>query len=73
MRELGTLRRAGRARRVQDDRRVGAGPRDVLRIGRGVRIRNEKKVQEEEGKNYVIREGVVVIPKGAVVLDGTVI
>jgi len=24
-------------------------------------------------KNYVIRDGIVVIPKGAVVLDGTVI
>ena len=31
------------------------------------------KPQNGEGKNYVIRDGIVVIPKGAVVLDGTVI
>jgi glucose-1-phosphate adenylyltransferase len=43
------------------------------RVGRGVRIRNEKNVQEAETANYVIREGVVVIPRGAVVPDGTVI
>jgi glucose-1-phosphate adenylyltransferase len=43
------------------------------RVGRGVRIRNEKNVQEEETANYVIREGVVVIPRGAVVPDGAVI
>ena len=30
-------------------------------------------VWQSEGKNYVIRDGIVVIPKGAIVLDGTVI
>lgn len=43
------------------------------RIGRGVKIVNEKEVREAEGENYVIRDGIVVIPKGAVVRDGTVI
>src|SRR4051794_26456517 len=43
------------------------------RVGRGVRITNAKGVQEAETANYVIREGVVVIPRGAVVPDGTVI
>jgi glucose-1-phosphate adenylyltransferase len=43
------------------------------RVGRGVRIRNEKNVQEAETENYVIREGIVVIPRGAVIPDGTVI
>jgi glucose-1-phosphate adenylyltransferase len=43
------------------------------RIGANVRIVNEKQTQNEEGKNYVIRDGIVVIPRGAVVLDGTVI
>jgi glucose-1-phosphate adenylyltransferase len=43
------------------------------RVGSEVRIINRNKVQNEEGKNYVIRDGIVVIPKGAVVLDGTVI
>ncbi|HMF17286.1 MAG TPA: glucose-1-phosphate adenylyltransferase [Gemmataceae bacterium] len=43
------------------------------RVGANVRIVNKDKVQVGEGKNFVIREGIVVIPKGAVVLDGTVI
>ena len=43
------------------------------RVGDDVRIVNRHQAQNEEGKNYVIREGIVVIPKGAVVLDGTVI
>jgi glucose-1-phosphate adenylyltransferase len=43
------------------------------RIGKGVRILNESEVRDAEGDNYVIREGIVVIPKGAVVPDGTVI
>lgn len=44
-----------------------------FRIGRDVRITNRRGVQEEHGSNYVIREGIVVIPKGVVVPDGTVI
>src|SRR4051794_11037134 len=43
------------------------------RVGRGVRITNAKGVQEAETTNYVIREGIVVIPRSAVVPDGTVI
>ncbi len=43
------------------------------RIGSNVRIVNQHKQQEADGPNYVIREGVVVIPKGAMVVDGTVI
>jgi glucose-1-phosphate adenylyltransferase len=43
------------------------------RIGRGVRITNERKAREAEGENFVIRDGVVVIPNGSVVPDGTVI
>lgn len=42
-------------------------------IGANCRIINQAGVQEAEGKNYVIRERVVVIPKNAVVMDGTVI
>ena len=42
-------------------------------IGAGVRITNKDNVKNGEGKNFVIQEGVVVIPKGAVVEDGTVI
>lgn len=43
------------------------------RIGVNCRIFNQERVQNSEGKNFVIRDGVVVIPKGAIVLDGTVI
>lgn len=40
-------------------------------IGANCRIVNVNKVKNGEGKNYVIRDGIVVIPKGAVVEDGT--
>ena len=43
------------------------------RIGSNVQIVNRDKVQNADGQNYVIRDGVVVIPRGAAVLDGTVI
>ncbi|HKI31981.1 MAG TPA: glucose-1-phosphate adenylyltransferase [Gemmataceae bacterium] len=41
------------------------------RIGNNVRLVNRKGVCEEEGDNYVIREGIVVIPRGSVLRDGT--
>ena len=34
-----------------------------------MRILNKEEVQDGEGPNFVIREGIVVIPKGAVILD----
>jgi len=43
------------------------------RVGSRVRITNAKGVHEAEGPNYVIRDGIVVIPRGAVVPDGAVI
>jgi glucose-1-phosphate adenylyltransferase len=43
------------------------------RIGRNVRIVNEQRLENFEGDNYVIREGVVVIPKATAIPDGTVI
>src|SRR5262249_28444805 len=43
------------------------------RIGRNVHIVNRQNVQEASGENYTICDGIVVIPKGAVVPDGTVI
>jgi glucose-1-phosphate adenylyltransferase len=43
------------------------------RIGRGVRLVNEQKVQEADGENYYIRNGIIVVPKNAVVPDGTVV
>jgi glucose-1-phosphate adenylyltransferase len=43
------------------------------RVGRNVRIVNQRGLAEDEGDNYVIRDGIVVIPRGSVVPDGTVI
>jgi len=43
------------------------------RIGRGVRILNTREVRDAETELYVIRDGIVVIPNGTVVPDGTVI
>ena len=43
------------------------------RIGRDVRIVNAAGVQDAESELYVIRDGIVVIPNGTVVPDGTVI
>ena len=43
------------------------------RIGRGARIVNHRRVANDEGENFVIRDGVVVIPRGAVVPEGAVL
>jgi len=43
------------------------------RIGRGVRIENQAGETEKDGDGYYIRDGIVVVPKGAVIADGTVI
>jgi glucose-1-phosphate adenylyltransferase len=43
------------------------------RIGSNVRITNERGIVNHDGGNYYIREGIVVIPKNATILDGTVI
>lgn len=43
------------------------------RIGDGARIVNANKRQEAEAPNYSIRDGIVVIPRGAVIKPGEVI
>jgi glucose-1-phosphate adenylyltransferase len=43
------------------------------RIGKNAQIVNRRGVKDDEGENYVIRDGVVVIPRGTIVPDGTVI
>jgi glucose-1-phosphate adenylyltransferase len=62
--------------------RLGVGDNCVIenaildkdcRIGNGVRIVNHKGIDECEGPHHVIREGIVVIPRGTVVPDGAVI
>src|SRR5205823_283044 len=72
--------RSANAAAGQPNRTVGDGTvieRAILdkdcRIGSNVRIVNAKGLQEAEGPNYVIRDGIVIIARGAVVPDGTVI
>ena len=44
------------------------------RIGRGVKILNEARVVDsEDAPHYLIRDGIVVIPKYTILRDGTVI
>lgn len=43
------------------------------RIGRDVKILNEAGLQEAEGDGWCIRDGIVVIPKNAIIPDGAVI
>jgi glucose-1-phosphate adenylyltransferase len=43
------------------------------RIGRNVTIRNVKNLKNFDGKNYFIRDGIVIITKNAVVKPGTTI
>ena len=70
--------RARNFARGQPDLGVGEGSvieRAILdkdcRIGRNVRIVNKNKLENHEGANYVIRDGIVVIPKGIAVPDET--
>ncbi len=41
------------------------------RIGRNVRIRNEKNIKNFDGDNFFIRDGIVIIPKNAVIKNGS--
>jgi glucose-1-phosphate adenylyltransferase len=43
------------------------------RIGAGARLVNVQGRREADGPNYFIREGIVIVPKGAVIAPGTVV
>ena len=43
------------------------------RVGRGVRIVNSAGDSHKDGDGFFIRDGIVIVPKGGVVPDGTVI
>ena len=43
------------------------------RIGNGVRLVNEKSVQEADGDGYYIRNGIIIVPKGARIPDGVTV
>jgi glucose-1-phosphate adenylyltransferase len=64
--------------------RVGIGEGTVInraivdknaRIGSGVRLINEARVMEKDGEenSYFIRDGIIIVPKNAVIKDGTVV
>lgn len=62
--------------------RIGIGERSVIRraiidknarIGRGVKILNSDHTMNKDAENYCIRDGIVIVPKDAVIPDGTVI
>jgi len=43
------------------------------RVGDGARLVNSAGVQDAEGNGYVIREGIIIVPKGSTVPSGTVV
>lgn len=45
------------------------------RIGRGVQLRNESRIQEQDGPNgsFHIRDGIICVPRGAIIPDGTIV
>ena len=43
------------------------------RIGDGVRIVNQKGLDSYDGKDFFIRDGIVIIPKNSLISSGTVI
>jgi glucose-1-phosphate adenylyltransferase len=42
-------------------------------VGRGVHILNTEGAREKDGLGYFIRDGIVIVPKGGVIPDGSVI
>jgi len=44
-----------------------------VRIGNGVKLINSRNINDEDTEDYVIQDGIIVIPKNAVIPDGTVI
>jgi glucose-1-phosphate adenylyltransferase len=83
---LGADRVETPAERAENRRRglpdVGVGDGAVVeraivdrdcRIGRGARVVNRLGLRDHVGDDYVIRDGVVVLPEKAVVPDGAVI
>ncbi len=43
------------------------------RIGDGVRLTNERGIENADGDGYHIRSGIIIVPKGGVVKPGTVV
>jgi glucose-1-phosphate adenylyltransferase len=43
------------------------------RIGNNVQLVNRRQIVDEDAADYVIRDGIIVIPRGTIVPDGTII
>ena len=43
------------------------------RIGNGVKLINARSVRDEQAENYVIVNGIIVVPKNGIIRDGTVL
>ena len=41
------------------------------RIGHGVKLVNVRQIDNEDAENYVIRDGIIVVPKNSIIPDGT--
>jgi glucose-1-phosphate adenylyltransferase len=41
------------------------------RIGRNVRLLNERRIEHADGDGYCIRDGIIIVPKDGVIRDGT--
>jgi glucose-1-phosphate adenylyltransferase len=74
------------AERAENNRQglpdIGIGEGSVLeraivdkdcRIGRNVQLINQRGVRNEDGEDYAIRDGIVIIPNGTLIPDGTII
>jgi glucose-1-phosphate adenylyltransferase len=77
--ETAEERRANEVKGIPD---IGIGEGTVIRnaivdknarVGRHCLIANEKKLDHADGGNYFIRDGIVVVPKGAIIPDDTII
>jgi glucose-1-phosphate adenylyltransferase len=64
--------------------RIGVGENTIIRraiidkntrIGANVRLINESGIEngEGDGENYFIRDRIIIVPKNAVIPDGTVV
>jgi len=73
-----------RADLVAGKPRVGVGEETIIsraiidknaRIGSGVRLLNEARVVEADAEDgsYYIRDGIIIVPKNAVIRDGTIV
>jgi len=72
-------RKANKVKGIPD---IGIGAGTVIRnaiidknarIGKNCTITNQAKKDNFDGGNYVIRDGIVVVPKGSIIPEGTVI